>query len=216
MKNSRQPKAKIINEKHIASCFDIDIKEASLILKGMERLSFDNNQDIVTIGDDADGIFFIEDGQTVVLNNEGEEVNELFAGHYFGEYAIITGEKRLTTVKAKGHVVAYKMNSEDFLDLIGRHPKITGRMLKQAYSQVSDKHAKIESFTRKSRGVMWSPEKQKDVKPADILATYGVALLFFIVVAIMAPKMTNSDQLSGGNSCQCSSSWRLHLRPGAS
>lgn len=195
MKNSRQPKAKIINEKHIASCFDIDIKEASLILKGMERLSFDNNQDIVTIGDDADGMFFIEDGQTVVLNNEGEEVNELFAGHYFGEYAIITGEKRLTTVKAKGHVVAYKMNSEDFLDLIGRHPKITGRMLKQAYSQVSDKHAKIESLTRKSRGVMWSPEKQKDVKPADILATYGVALLFFIVVAIMAPKMTNSDQL---------------------
>lgn len=70
----------------------------------MERVVFEGNDTIVTAGDAADGLYFIDEGQITAYNSAGDPVNEMDAGQIFGEYAILTGDPRMVTVKA--HVMS--------------------------------------------------------------------------------------------------------------
>lgn len=178
---------KLITDNYIAELFSVNIEEAQEICSRLERIVYDRNEKIVNAGDKADGLYFIEEGQATVIDSNGEPVNEMGAGHYFGEYAILANEPRMSTVKAHGRVVAYRLSSEDFLEVVGKHPQITGRMLKQVYGQISDKHTKLVTLTRKSRGVMWSPTDKKDLKLSSILLTYLPTIALFTAVFVAAP-----------------------------
>lgn len=180
-------KEQVITNKYIGDLFAVDRKEAVRIHKKLEQVTFKSNDVIILAGDDADGLYFIEEGQVTVYDAEGEPVNEMGAGQYFGEYAILSDEKRMTTVKAHGRVVAYKMSNTDFLSVVAKHPKITGRMLKQVYGQITDKHTRLVSLTRKSRGVMWAPTDNRDLDLKSIFLTYGPTVLIMIATFIAAP-----------------------------
>lgn len=180
-------KEQVISRKYISELFDVDRKEAEKIYNRLERIVFNSNDTIVTAGEEADGLFFIEEGQVTVFDESGEPVNEMLAGQYFGEYAILAGEKRMTTVKAHGRVVVYKMTNAGFLSVVAKHPTITGRMLKQVYGQITEKHTRLVSLTRKSRGVMWSPTDNRDLDLKSILLTYGITVLIMIITFVAAP-----------------------------
>lgn len=178
-------KAKVITNKYIGDLFSVNQQEATKIIGRLERLVYANNESLVTIGEEADGLYFIEEGQVTVFDSSGEPVNEMGAGHYLGEYAILAGETRMTTVKAHGKVVAYRMSSKDFLDVVAKHPQITGRMLKQVYGQITDKHTKLVSLTRKNRGLMWAPPDERELNLKSILITYiPIAILFLITFMV--------------------------------
>ncbi|MCQ2526183.1 MAG: cyclic nucleotide-binding domain-containing protein [Lachnospiraceae bacterium] len=178
---------KVITDNFIGELFSVDVEEAGTICERLERIAYSQGEVIVNAGDAADGLYFIEEGQATVYDSKGEPVNEMGAGHYFGEYAILADEPRMSTVKAHGSVVVYRMSNEHFLEVVGQHPKITGRMLKQVYGQISDKHTKLVTLTRKSRGLMWSPTDKKDHKLSSILLTYLPTLAIFIAVFCAAP-----------------------------
>lgn len=188
----KSDRTKIITEQFLADYFKIELAEAEEIHKRLERIVYTNNQAIVTMGEEADGLYFLEEGQATVMNAQGEAVNEMGAGQYFGEYAILADEPRLSTVRAHGKVVAYRMSPEDFLAVVAKHPKITGRLLKQVYGQISQKHTQLTSLTKKHRGVMWSPTERKDVKRRGYFVTYGVTMLIFAAVFFAAPHMSGN------------------------
>jgi class 3 adenylate cyclase len=72
-------------------------------------------ENIITIHDIPDGVYFIESGEVVTLNKEGEQVALLSAGTIFGEMAYFSSEKRRTaTVVASTDVVIRRISSEDF------------------------------------------------------------------------------------------------------
>lgn len=76
---------------------------------------------IININDRDDGVYFIDSGEVVTLNEEGKEVAILPAGTIFGEMAYFNKEKRRTaTVRANTDVVLRKISSEDFQ----KHPVI--------------------------------------------------------------------------------------------
>ena len=74
-------------------------RELADIRKRLERVQFDHNQDICTIDQEADGMYFLESGTAVVLDRDGEQINVMRAGSYFGEYAVLSGGRRLSTVR---------------------------------------------------------------------------------------------------------------------
>lgn len=185
-------KAKVITNKFIMDLFSVNEKEAVKIVSRLERLVYKSHESMVTVGEEADGLYFIEEGQATVFDASGKAVNEMGAGHYFGEYAILSGETRMTTVKAHGRVVAYRMSSEDFLAVVAKHPQITGRMLKQVYGQITDKHTKLVSLTRKNRGVMWAPSEEKDLNLKSIFITYIPTIVLFIITFIVATVLSDA------------------------
>ena len=70
---------------------------------------------IITIHDPPNGVFFIDSGEVVTLNESGEEIAILSAGTIFGEMAYFSQEKRRNaTVVAHTDVVIRRISSEDF------------------------------------------------------------------------------------------------------
>ena len=57
----------------------------------LERLQFRHREDIITIDSEADGLYFLESGTAVVLDRDGEQINVLREGQYFGQYAVLAG-----------------------------------------------------------------------------------------------------------------------------
>jgi len=75
-------------------------------------------ENIITINEEPDGVYFIDSGEVVTLNEDDEEIATLSAGTIFGEMAYFNKDKRRTaTVRAKTDVVIRKISSEDFAKL---------------------------------------------------------------------------------------------------
>jgi CRP-like cAMP-binding protein len=70
---------------------------------------------IINIHDRPDGVYFIDSGEVITLNENGEQIALLTAGTIFGEMAYFTKEKKRTaTVVAATDVVIRRISSEDF------------------------------------------------------------------------------------------------------
>ncbi len=175
-----------ITSAFIASFFELDAKEAEALHGRLDRLVFKSGEDIVRYGDPADGMYFIEDGIVDVFNAEGEPVNEMKAGQYFGEYAILAQEPRLSTVRARGTVVVYRIGNEAFLEQISRKPTLVGYLLKQIYSQLSMKHARLVEIARQQRGIMRISGKNEG-SLSFLIFTYAIVVLLFVVTELFVP-----------------------------
>ena len=162
--------------------------ELEEIRSKLTRLHFTNGQDICTIDGEADGMFFLESGSAVVLNREGEQINLLRKGQYFGEYAVLSGERRLSTVRSLGRTVVYRLSNEDMMEILHRHPGIYGELMKRVYHQVSGKHSQLMALSRMQRGILMAPENKKPLSPLRIILQYGILAAVFLAAVLLIPK----------------------------
>ena len=155
------------------------------------RLQFENGQDICTIDGPPDGMFFLESGVALVLDRDGQQVNVMHEGQYFGEYGVLAQQRRLTTVRSRGRTVVYKLESEDMMDMLRKHPDLYGEFMKRVYSQVSRKHAQILTLSRMQRGVLRAPGNRAPMGKRQMLLQYGILALIFILSALLIPAETD-------------------------
>lgn len=178
---------KNINSKYICEFFRMTPQEAEVLFQKLQRIEYANAEKIVTVGEDADAMYFIEDGWIDVINDDGQAVNEMGEGQYFGEYGIIAEEPRLTSCIARGKVVVYRMSGEDLLAEISKRPTIVGYLLKQVYSQLSVKYSKLLEMARARRGIVQPEKKRGRNERLLLIATYIAVALCFVLVSIFAP-----------------------------
>ncbi len=182
-----------IDETYLRGFFGIDSGpegEAELeeIRSRLTRLHFTNGQDICTIDGEADGMFFLESGTAVVLDRDGEQINLLRKGQYFGEYAVLSGERRLSTVRSLGRTVVYRLGNEDMMEILHRHPGVYGELMKRVYHQVSGKHSQLMALSRMQRGILVTQESKKPLSLPRILLQYGLLAVVFIAAVFLIPK----------------------------
>lgn len=184
-----------ISESYIRDFFGIPDgpegdRELEDIRGKMIRLRFENGRDICTIDGDPDGMFFLEAGTAVVLDREGEQINLLREGQYFGEYAVLSGRKRLSTVRALGRTVVYKLNNEDLMQILSRHPGVYGDLMRKVYGQVSSKHAQIVALSRRRRGILYDPDNSIPMTPLRFSLQYGGLLILFVLAWFLVPDVS--------------------------
>ncbi|ODM93013.1 cAMP-dependent protein kinase type II regulatory subunit [Orchesella cincta] len=84
---------------------------------------YTNGETIIKQGDAADGMYFVEDGDTRVVkidgNGEEKEINRTSKGGYFGELALLTKKPRAATVIAAGNVKLAFLDVDAFERLLG-------------------------------------------------------------------------------------------------
>ncbi|MCR5154772.1 MAG: cyclic nucleotide-binding domain-containing protein [Lachnospiraceae bacterium] len=185
---------RLINDDFIRDFFKMgdspeEKEEAAEIRKKLVRMQFEHGQDIVTIDGDPDGMFFLESGAAIVLNREGEQINIMHEGQYFGEYAVLANQKRLSTVRSQGRTIVYKLSTEDSQEVLVKHPNIYGELMKKVYGQVSRKHSQILTLSRQRRGIMQDPANRAPLPPAKLWTQYGIVALIFILSIIFVPKL---------------------------
>ncbi|XP_064487082.1 cAMP-dependent protein kinase type II regulatory subunit-like isoform X2 [Ornithodoros turicata] len=102
--------------------------------------SFTNGQVIIKQGDDADGMYFIEDGTVrITVKKDGgheAEVSRLTKGDYFGELALLTNKPRAATAYAVGTVKLACLDVSAFERLLGPCKEIMMRNIDQYEEQI--------------------------------------------------------------------------------
>ncbi|MCR4749537.1 MAG: cyclic nucleotide-binding domain-containing protein [Lachnospiraceae bacterium] len=177
-----------INERYIADFFGMDptdnADDISIIRSGLKKMYFSNNNDICTIDTESDGMFFIESGTVIVLDEEEKQLNILHAGQYFGEYGVLSGQKRLSTVRSMGRSVVYKMESKDLMDFLGKHPDIYGEFMKRVYAQLSGKHSQILALSGMRKGILSYPANNNPMSFSKMLIQYGIVFLIYMLALL--------------------------------
>lgn len=182
----------LIDKSYIRSFFGIENTpegdaELEEIMPKLERQEYIHGQDIVTIDGDPDGMYFLESGTAVVIDREGQQVNILHEGQYFGEYAVLAKKRRLTTVRSHGRTVVYRLGTDEMMEILIRHPDTYGEFMKRVYSQVENKHKELLMLARMRRGILQYPQNQTPLTPIKMIIRYGVLAQFFILSLLFIP-----------------------------
>jgi len=151
------------------------------------RLQFSHGQDICTIDAEPDGMFFLESGTAAVLDRDGEQINLMREGQYFGEYAVLAQQRRLSTVRSVGRTVVYRLGNEDMMRVLRRHPNTYGELMKRVYGQVSRKHSQLIALSRMRRGILQDPQNRAPMTPRRMLVQYGALALIFLLSILLIP-----------------------------
>ena len=187
---------KRIDDKFIQDFFQIgngeeDQQEIEEIKGKLQRLQFENGKDICVIDGEPDCMYFLESGTAVVLSREGEQINIMHEGQYFGEYGVLSKQKRLSTVRSLGRTVVYRLDAEDVIKILSRHPEVYGELMKRVYGQVSGKHSQILALSGMRKGILQHPSNQTPLSKRRILIQYGLLALIYILCWIFIPKDAN-------------------------
>ncbi|MCR5329892.1 MAG: cyclic nucleotide-binding domain-containing protein [Lachnospiraceae bacterium] len=184
-----------INDKYIRDFFGIDDspegdEELAEIVEKLIRVKFENGEDICTIDGEPDGMFFLESGTAIVLGRDGAQLNIMHEGQYFGEYAVLAKQKRMSTVRSLGRTVCYKMETEDVMKILLKHPNIYGELMKRVYSQVSRKHSQVLALSGMRKGILQHPSNVAPMSKRQMLVQYGCLALIYLLAAVFIPKDT--------------------------
>jgi Na+/H+ antiporter NhaC len=150
---------------------------------------YPHNSYVCRAGDSAQGMFFIESGMAFVRGNKNQILNELQPGSYFGEYAALTGDKRMADIQANGAVQAYELSTKVLHNLTRSQPKIYGLFIKSIYDQASDRYQNLVRLLNARRG-LGSGAGGKTQSNLSLFVNYYLVFLIFFNLILFAPELT--------------------------
>ena len=111
-----------------AQLSDEDLNE---LAERLSRAPFARGETLTREGADAHHLYMIMSGEVSVRVgglDESCEVGRLKAGDFFGEMALLTGERRSASAIALTDVDCYRLDADSFRALLARHPDLAERV----------------------------------------------------------------------------------------
>jgi CRP-like cAMP-binding protein/Zn-dependent protease len=105
---------------------------------------FHRAQALVRQGDRGDAFYIVREGEVEVLSRENgrlRRITVLGPGEYFGEIALLRDQPRVATVRGKGDGSVWRLEREDFRDLVGRYLDLDGQLVGMADIRVPRGHS---------------------------------------------------------------------------
>ncbi len=102
-------------------------EEIETLAQRLKPAPFARTEAIARQGGSADWFFLIQEGEAEVRLEEGgrsRSVARLKPGDFAGEMSLMTGEPRSATIVALSDVLAYRLEREDFKDILKKRPEI--------------------------------------------------------------------------------------------
>jgi CRP-like cAMP-binding protein len=97
---------------------------------------FPAGTDIVNEGEVGAGFFLITDGAVEVLSKDGQRLNALKKGDYFGDMALLDGRPRSATIRATDPTTCLVMSRWDFMAEVRQNPDIALELLAEMSERV--------------------------------------------------------------------------------
>ena len=111
---------------------DLNDEELRLLLPGVTLLNFGTGEIIVRQGDQGDSLYIIRNGtvEVIATSSDGKPVHihDLQRPAFFGEMALMTGEPRSATIRARTDAELLELNRDGFTELFKAHPETAARM----------------------------------------------------------------------------------------
>jgi hypothetical protein len=112
------------------------LKEVSAAL---EQKYYAPGHTVINIGELGDEMYIIGHGKVDVILKDGNTVATLHEGQCFGEQALLQHTTRNANVRAQTYCDLYKLNKEDFLKIIEKHPELHDNLTNILNKRESDK-----------------------------------------------------------------------------
>jgi hypothetical protein len=107
---------------------DFSVDELVAVIQGLNLITFEAGDIIITEGDPGDSLFMLTAGtvKAVKRNAAGRQVavNELSEGAFFGEISMLTGRPRSATVVATSHCELLELDRPTLDSIVGTHPHV--------------------------------------------------------------------------------------------
>lgn len=102
---------------------NLDQKEIEIVIGAMEEIQFEDQQNVITQGEQGDCLFVIEKGELdcfKLFKNEKAPrlVKQYFPGDSFGELALLYNAPRQATIVSKGPSILWKLDRETFNNIV--------------------------------------------------------------------------------------------------
>ncbi|KAJ3227654.1 hypothetical protein HDU81_006553 [Chytriomyces hyalinus] len=94
----------------------------------MKCIVFRENENIISVHEDADSMFFLISGAVQVIGSSGIVHAEMHAGASFGEVGILLSMKRTASIRAKEECYAFKLTKESLDKVALEFPAIKQRL----------------------------------------------------------------------------------------
>ena len=184
-----------------ASLHDEAARELRALLQPRQ---FDAGTVLFRAGDVGDAMYLIESGRVLVsVAGDGKKdivLAELAQGDFFGEMAIIDGERRSADARISESARLARLSREDFLLFIRNNPTVAINMLSATFSRLRRMDRMLQE--RVSRNVNEEHDKRMTIadRAADIIAEFGGSWTFIgvSVGAIALWIVVNSYWLATG------------------
>ncbi len=118
---------------------DGEIPEGTkILLESMTERFYTKGADIVVFGKPCDdGMYIITEGETEVLDANGNRINMLSVGDFIGELGLINDDKRGATVRAVTNVTCANISKALFEEIASNNRKIYGSFMNMLYAKTT-------------------------------------------------------------------------------
>jgi CRP/FNR family cyclic AMP-dependent transcriptional regulator len=103
-------------------------KDLETVARLADELTIDEGQEIIHEGETGREFYIVMDGKATVKRG-GRDVGTLGAGDYFGELALLDGQKRDATVTATAPTEVLVIGVREFVTLLEDVPQLTRKLL---------------------------------------------------------------------------------------
>lgn len=111
---------------------NLDDEELRILLPGVTVKKFGAGEVIVREGDNGDALYMIRSGtvEVVAAGRDGKAVHIADLKHpaFFGEMALMTGEPRTATVRARTDAELIEVSRDGFVELFKKHPEAVAQI----------------------------------------------------------------------------------------
>ena len=156
----------------------LDEDERLLIAEQLEEVRYASGEFIIREGEAGDSFFIIDQGEVEVFVNSPsgnrKSLATLSVGDFFGEIALLTGERRTASVQATLDVRVFRLKKDSFKSVLETRPDI----LDEISSVLSRRKDQLVSLLAESAGASESmsmnPEQAKNRILGRIRSYFGL------------------------------------------
>ncbi len=123
----------------------------TLLVEGDERPSpgfmrYNDGDVIIHEGDISDSVYTIMDGAADVYVNQ-VKVGEIAQEEIFGAIAVLTGQRRTATVKARGACNVLVVSQTEFANMVNTHPQLFMNLVKDMAKNIVALNERVVSLS---------------------------------------------------------------------
>ena len=133
---------------------DFADNEIDTLISNSNTRNFEPNQNIVNENDEGDSLFIILSGNARVYiekENKNIKLGLLSPGDAFGEFSLLTGDKRTATVKATNHLQCLEISKNALQNIIENNPSLIDNLAlimaerEQSNKKINDDNKKLSA-----------------------------------------------------------------------
>tara|TARA_B110000116_G_scaffold267696_1_gene280427 strand:- start:2481 stop:4016 length:1536 start_codon:yes stop_codon:yes gene_type:complete len=128
--------------------------DINLLISNSNIRNFEPNENIVNEDEEGDSLFIILSGNArVSISKEGKDIKLglVSPGDTFGEFSLLTGDKRSATVKAINHLECMEISKEALKSILEKDPELIDELAsimakrQEANKEIDDKYKKLST-----------------------------------------------------------------------